>query len=572
MRQRDRGRLIGLAIVLALASFVSQVPHIEAGTTLQLDGSGSGSSVGGNCVWSQKLTTLNGPDVIVAMLAINDTTTTVTPPSDTASLSWTFRASQTGPGNVQIVYYYAIAPAPLPADSVTFGLSSASVATVCLDFGVSGANTNAPFDPNVGMPDKNSGLSTTATLKYNTSNPNDLLMVLEGFCAQGAAGSGSPSGFSLVNAGNVRSSSNCPADGFQSATYSEIVSTTQSSSDVSWPFDTAVSPFAVIGDAIQSAPGPLSASVTAGSNAVDVGQLASFSCAGAGGVPPYTYSWTFDDGSTGSGASTTHIYSTPGTMNVACTVTDALGTTADGAVQLTVNPRTTLTSVSCADPFITNRGSTCRVTVTDNSPGTFITPTGTVGLSQTGVTGTFTACILVGTLASATCNSTFTASATGTATISASYPGDSTHTSSSDTESIAVGSALSITSFTASLANVDAGEKVTFTVTTSGGYEALSYSYANLPAGCLSTNTTTLSCYPSSMGNYRVTVTVTDRAMESANATTVLTVGPQRVLGLPQTMGLAVIFGAVVGIGAVLILSIFLTLRRKRRPPALTTG
>jgi len=572
VRQRDRGRLIGLAIVLALASFVSQVPHIEAGTTLQLDGSGSGSSVGGNCVWSQKLTTLNGPDVIVAMLAINDTTTTVTPPSDTASLSWTFRASQTGPGNVQIVYYYAIAPAPLPADSVTFGLSSASVATVCLDFGVSGANTNAPFDPNVGMPDKNSGLSTTATLKYNTSNPNDLLMVLEGFCAQGAAGSGSPSGFSLVNAGNVRSSSNCPADGFQSATYSEIVSTTQSSSDVSWPFDTAVSPFAVIGDAIQSAPGPLSASVTAGSNAVDVGQLASFSCAGAGGVPPYTYSWTFDDGSTGSGASTTHIYSTPGTMNVACTVTDALGTTADGAVQLTVNPRTTLTSVSCADPFITNRGSTCRVTVTDNSPGTFITPTGTVGLSQTGVTGTFTACILVGTLASATCNSTFTASATGTATISASYPGDSTHTSSSDTESIAVGSALSITSFTASLANVDAGEKVTFTVTTSGGYEALSYSYANLPAGCLSTNTTTLSCYPSSMGNYRVTVTVTDRAMESANATTVLTVGPQRVLGLPQTMGLAVIFGAVVGIGAVLILSIFLTLRRKRRPPALTTG
>src|SRR5207244_9769325 len=149
-------------------------------------------------------------------------------------------------------------------------------------------------DPNVVMPDKNSGLSTTATLKYNTSNPNDLLMVLEGFCAQGAAGSGSPSGFSLVNAGNVRSSSNCPADGFQSATYSEIVSTTQSSSDVSWPFHTAVSPFAVIGDAIQSAPGPLSASVPAGSDAVDVGQLASFSSADAGGSPPYPHSCLLD--------------------------------------------------------------------------------------------------------------------------------------------------------------------------------------------------------------------------------------------------------------------------------------
>jgi hypothetical protein len=193
-------------------------------------------------------------------------------------------------------------------------------------------------------------------------------------------------------------------------------------------------------------------------------------------------------------------------------------------------------------------------------------------LSQTGVIGTFTACILLGTSASATCGSIFTASTNSAAAITASYPGDSTHTSSTGTTSIAVSSALSITFFTASPTSLDPGEKVTFTVTTSGGDGALSYSYANLPAGCLSVNATSLSCYPTSSGNYLITVTVTDGAMESANGTTIITVGPQRVLGLPQTVGLAVLFGMTVGIGALTILSVTLALRRKKRHQAPTTA
>jgi len=129
---------------------------------------------------------------------------------------------------------------------------------------------------------------------------------------------------------------------------------------------------------------------------------------------------------------------------------------------------------------------------------------------------------------------------------------------------VTVGSDPSIIAFTVSPDSLLPGDKVTFNVLVSGGYGGLSYSYTNLPSGCLSTNSTSLSCYPTSSGNYRVTVTVTDRAMESANATTIITVGPQRVLGLPQAMGLAIIFGAIVGTSAVVILSVVLTLRRRR--------
>ena len=402
------------------------------------------------------------------MLAINDTTTTVMPPTDTASLSWTLRASQSGPANVQIFYYFAIALTPLSADSVTFALSSNKVATICQDFAISGADTDHPFDPHSGVPNTNSGDSTINSVTYDTSNPNDFLIILQGFCAQGPAGSGSPTGFAtIVDAQYAHStSSNCAANSLQTNTNYKIVSATQSSNTVLWAFDTQNSPFAVIGDAIQSTPGPLTASVNLGSNFVDVGQLASFLCIGGGGLFPYTYSWTFGDGSSGSGASSNHIYRTPGTMTVVCTVADILGTTAIDSAEVSV----------IMDP--------------------------------------------------------------------------------------------SIIAFTATPASLFPGDKVTFTVSASGGHGSLWYSYLNLPGDCLSTNTTSFSCYPASSGDYLVTVRVTDRAGESANATVAITVGPQRVLGLPRAVGLAVVFGTILGISAAAILSVALALRRKKRRQA----
>jgi hypothetical protein len=370
---------------------------------------------------------------------------------------------------VHIFYYYAVASTTLTNDYVTFGLSSGAVSSVCQEFGISGADINAPFDPNMGIPNGSGGISTTNSVVYSTINPNDFLIILQGFCAYGAAGSGYPSGFNvIVGSGSANAQpSNCLSDSLQTNTFYKTVSTTQSFT-VTWAFDKLPSSFAVIGDAIQSTPGPLTASVSTSPNYVDVGQLASFSCAGAGGLSPYTYSWKFGDESTGSGAMTSHTYRIAGTMPVVCTVTDTLGTTAKDSTQVTV----------VIDP--------------------------------------------------------------------------------------------SITTFTATPASLFPGDKVTFAVSASGGYGGLSYSYADLPAGCFSANSTYLSCYPTSSGNYRVTVTVTDRTMESANATAVITVGPQRVLGLPPATGLAVIFGAMIGTGALIVLSVALTLRRKKRRQAPT--
>src|SRR5256712_645384 len=131
--------------------------------------------------------------------------------------------------------------------------------------------------------------------------------------------------------------------------------------------------------------------------------------------------------------------STSGTAAVTASYPgDAGHAASSGTTSIVVNPRATTTTVSCTTPVVINQGSTCNVTVTDVSAGTAITPTGTVALSQTGVTGSFTTCTLAGTTASATCTSTFTASTSGTAAVTASYPGDTTHASSSGTTSIVV--------------------------------------------------------------------------------------------------------------------------------------
>src|SRR6266487_5610360 len=119
------GRLIGLAILLLFAIGGPQIPHVEATGGLALDGNGFGSKIGtSSCVLTQNLTTTRQPDVIVALVVINDTTTTVTSPTDTASLHWTYRGSQQGLSNVQILFYFAVASQALAADNITFGLSS----------------------------------------------------------------------------------------------------------------------------------------------------------------------------------------------------------------------------------------------------------------------------------------------------------------------------------------------------------------------------------------------------------------------------------------------------------------
>src|SRR5256886_1904162 len=97
--------------------------------------------------------------------------------------------------------------------------------------------------------------------------------------------------------------------------------------DSSSPQQTATSQKTV---AVTSPPPPISASFTLSPSSPSGGQSVSFTASASGGTPPYSYSWSYGDGSTGTGLQSTHIYSVDGTYQVTLTVEDSQGNTGTG--------------------------------------------------------------------------------------------------------------------------------------------------------------------------------------------------------------------------------------------------
>jgi hypothetical protein len=130
---------------------------------------------------------------------------------------------------------------------------------------------------------------------------------------------------------------------------------------------------------------------------------------------------------------------------------------------LTVSKRTSGTAVSCVpNPDVVNVATTCTATVSDTSPGTAVTPGGTVTFSSS-KSGLFssTTCLL----SAGTCSVTFTPSSgsEGTATITAAYGGDTDHSTSSSTASLVVDK-RSVSILLSCPATVDTGKAITCTV------------------------------------------------------------------------------------------------------------
>jgi hypothetical protein len=68
----------------------------------------------------------------------------------------------------------------------------------------------------------------------------------------------------------------------------------------------------------------------------------------------------------------------------------------------------------------------------------------------------------------------------------------------------------SLSPLNASPSPVDLGQSVTFSVKVFGGTYLYDYVYSGLPSGCVSANTTSISCIPTSVGESNVTATVRD--------------------------------------------------------------
>ncbi len=95
-------------------------------------------------------------------------------------------------------------------------------------------------------------------------------------------------------------------------------------------------------------PPPLAASASASPSAGDAPLSVAFTGTASGGRPPYSYAWTFGDGTTGAGARLNHTYTAPGVYAANLTVTDAGANVTTASVTVTV--AAPLTVVATATP------------------------------------------------------------------------------------------------------------------------------------------------------------------------------------------------------------------------------
>ncbi|MCI4356589.1 MAG: kelch motif-containing protein [Thermoplasmata archaeon] len=80
-----------------------------------------------------------------------------------------------------------------------------------------------------------------------------------------------------------------------------------------------------------------------------------------------------------------------------------------------------------------------------------------------------------------------------------------------DNLSVTVNPKPNVTSIVALPTALDVGQSVTIRATLTGGTDPITYFYSGLPAGCATTNSSTLTCAPSAIYNSLVVVNATDR-------------------------------------------------------------
>src|SRR5207249_11820772 len=139
---------------------------------------------------------------------------------------------------------------------------------------------------------------------------------------------------------------------------------------------------------------------------------------------------------------------------------------------------------------------------------------------------------------------------------------DTTSASASSSIMIRVVMDPRITAFTTP-SNILTGQQLQLRVSGQGGTGTLSYFYTGLPPGCVSMNSPSISCSPTSSGSYRVTATITDASGMTDTTYTDITV-TQPILGFAPAIGYAVIAGIAIAAGTGATIAGML-IRQKRR-------
>src|SRR5438309_1677540 len=240
-------------------------------------------------------------------------------------------------------------------------------------------------------------------------------------------------------------------------------------------------------------PPTLTVSFAFNSSSPKAGQQVTFAGFASGGTPPYAYTWSFGDNSTGTGASTTHTYSLAGSYRVTFTVVDS------GSPQQTATSEQTITVVNPPPPL--SAGFTFSPASPDAGQSVSFTASASGGTSPYNYSWSFGD---GGTASGIAVSHSFTSSGSYTVTLRVTDSGSQTAQAS---KTVTVNPQLS-GSFSYSPSSPLPLQPVTFTATGSGGAQPYSYSW-HFGDGTTANGQSVSHSYLLP-GSYVVTLTITD--------------------------------------------------------------
>jgi len=294
---------------------------------------------------------------------------------------------------------------------------------------------------------------------------------------------------------------------------------------------------------------PLSVSASASSNRTDAGVILNFFSSPNGGLGTESFAWEFGDGSSSSIQSPSHAYSAQGDFTSRVWVNDSEGGSATNAVSVIVDPALAVgLGISNATPAL---GQSVAITAS---------PSGGAGPYAFAYSGLPPGCVSVN------------SSRIGCLPTQAGFYNLSVlvtdHNGISATASIELDVVFDFTVIAPSQDLVN--HAFTISVKPEGGYGTLTYSYTGLPPGCASLDAPELSCTPSQVGAYNISISVQDQAGNQATQlikVDVVNAGPSTYFSfLTSPLGLGLLGAAAL---VLLALAVLAYSRRTVRRPSL---
>ncbi|HTT25549.1 MAG TPA: PKD domain-containing protein [Thermoplasmata archaeon] len=253
---------------------------------------------------------------------------------------------------------------------------------------------------------------------------------------------------------------------------------------------------------------PLAAVVVRPASPEDAGRRLPFRAAPNGGTPAYTVLWSFGDGSSAAGADVNHTFLANGTFSVWANVTDTVGATYDAEGSILIEPTPTVTVDVAGSYAIPGVARLLTAHVAGGIPpftydwnfgdGNFSNGSSATVAHTYGRAGAFTASVNVT---------------------------DAVGSRTSGLRSVDVVGALRA-AFTSSSTRITLGQTVLFEATPQGGLGPYGFAWSGLPDGCLSANTSSLACTPTSPGDFVIGAKVSDSSGTTVGVQRSLTVEP----------------------------------------------